>query len=545
MSRIGGAAADADGRGAVYVPARRVRVGSSGEERRAAALAYGCDPTWLGDELPAAEVALAPFWIDRAPVTNAAYLAFVRATGHRAPWPAGTFPPERADHPVVDVSAHDATAYAAWAGQRLPTAEEWEAAAGAGDGAPFPWGAAWPGPVRLPGRAAPSWDAPATRPVGSPALGCAPSGMGDLGGQVCEWTATTHPHHGGPHHLLKGASWLHEDPVNFRTVAGSWVSATFRNPLIGFRCAADGAGRRPGAPDDGLRVPEAPDGLPDTAVAAPEPELPAAAAGGPVRAYYAPTAPVAVRARLLGTSRTFLGERPGTSRGFVLVAPALGPWPVGVFFAETMVWNGRQVLAGTRPSDPPLRPEGGAFALDFGAFAVRVTFAPGDDFADLVTTVHNRGGTVGTYKVSSCVNLTSHPLFYDCEALRTVQLTGSGAFVPLRQTPRLRDCIRWIAPSDFGPFGGPPADGIMAVESRDRRWTFASVRAEPDPADPAEGAELVGNPWLTCVHTDVPVRVPAAGARTTRQRLYLLRGGLEALRRRVQRDRDRGDFTAG
>ena len=53
-------------------------------------------------EGPPRRVDLPSFWIDRYPVTNEAYLAFVRATGHTPPpdWPGGRPPEGREDHPV-------------------------------------------------------------------------------------------------------------------------------------------------------------------------------------------------------------------------------------------------------------------------------------------------------------------------------------------------------------------------------------------------------------------------------------------------------------
>lgn len=99
----------------LLISAREAVVGTNTSQREELAKRFDCHPTWLADDLTRHEVQLPAFWIDRYPVTNTQYLAFVEATGHSRPswwgrW-GGTFPAEYADHPVVGVSGQDAAAY--------------------------------------------------------------------------------------------------------------------------------------------------------------------------------------------------------------------------------------------------------------------------------------------------------------------------------------------------------------------------------------------------------------------------------------------------
>ena len=104
------------------------------------------------NERPRHTVELAPFEIDRTPVSNATYLQFMEDTGAEPPlyWESdgnggwvltnmGGRDPIDPAHPVLHVSWHEADALARWAGRRLPSEHEWEAARPRLEGAGQAW----------------------------------------------------------------------------------------------------------------------------------------------------------------------------------------------------------------------------------------------------------------------------------------------------------------------------------------------------------------------------------------------------------------------
>ncbi len=200
------------------------------------------------DEGPRHDVELGPFRIGRIPVTNEQYRTFAEATGHLAPssWPGGSIPAGEEDVPVTYVTWHDARACCSWAGGRLPTEAEWEAAASGGDGRLWPWGDEPPAGSR----------AVFGRGIGAPAAagrlpgGASPAGALDLAGNVWEWVSSAYRPYpydpgdgregaaGGDPRVVRGGSYLH-GPDAIRCAARHPLLALAADHYVGFRAAAD------------------------------------------------------------------------------------------------------------------------------------------------------------------------------------------------------------------------------------------------------------------------------------------------------------------
>jgi toxoflavin biosynthesis protein ToxD len=175
----------------VPIPAGSFRMGTLDADRSGLATRYGGTRESYAEESPQHELWLPAFAIAEVPATNALYALFQQATGAHRPITWGlALPDELRDHPVVDVSWHEAQAFCDWLREqtgrryRLPTEAEWEKAARGSDGRAFPWGNTFDLDrcnVRESGLGI-------TTPVGSYPAGASPAGVLDMAGSVWEWT---------------------------------------------------------------------------------------------------------------------------------------------------------------------------------------------------------------------------------------------------------------------------------------------------------------------------------------------------------------------
>jgi len=237
------------------------------------------------NEKPEHQVFIKDFAIDKAPVSNGDFLAFIQNGGYknfrwwfsegwetvnREHWHAplyweihdgqwlirdfdGLRPvSERLDEPVCHVSFFEASAYAKWLGKRLPTEAEWEKAAcydSNGVKHLFPWGEQIPraeqGNLFENGH----WSA---APVGSYPQGVNAYGCHQLIGDVWEWTTSDYVPYPGfksefdeyndkwfvNQKVLRGGSFA-TPQLHIRSTYRNFFHAHERWMTSGFRCAQD------------------------------------------------------------------------------------------------------------------------------------------------------------------------------------------------------------------------------------------------------------------------------------------------------------------
>jgi ergothioneine biosynthesis protein EgtB len=238
------------------------------------------------NEKPAHQVFTKDFAIDRALVSNGDYLAFMRDGGYqnfrwwfsegweavnreqwRAPlywelhegeWMIRDFSglataESRKDEPVSHVSFFEASAYAKWAGKRLPTEAEWERAAcydaRRKTSNAFPWGNTEPDSGKANLFENGYWS---VAPIGAFPDGANSYGCQQMIGDVWEWTTSDYVPYPGfksefveyndkwfvNQKVLRGGSFA-TPQLHIRSTYRNFFHAHERWMISGFRCAQD------------------------------------------------------------------------------------------------------------------------------------------------------------------------------------------------------------------------------------------------------------------------------------------------------------------
>jgi formylglycine-generating enzyme required for sulfatase activity len=225
---------------------------------------------------------LSPFYIGRFPVTNCLFEIFVEKTGYKTvaekvgygnvyygrcqrkkdektglitsiwnsslyckivegacwyqPFGPGSTLHNKRNHPVVQVSLEDAMAFAAWTGKRLPTEDEWEAAARTEKGWNFPWGKEW---KKHCCNIEDSF-AGETTPVEKYAEFENDFGIVDTLGNILEWTSDNFTaltdKNKSEFHIAKGGSWISKNDITL--FSRFKIAPESHSNILGFRCVA-------------------------------------------------------------------------------------------------------------------------------------------------------------------------------------------------------------------------------------------------------------------------------------------------------------------
>jgi hypothetical protein len=211
----------------------------------------GVDVQYPGEDSPrrhhVLKLSIPSFYIDKYPVTNHEFKAFVDAARYH-PADDHNFLKDWKDdnRPATWVSLEDARAYAKWAGKRLPHEWEWQYAAQGTDGRTYPWGNQWCddcAPTHDHGH-----DLRGPDPVDAHPKGASPFGVQDLTGNIWQWTEEFQDEHtraailrGGSSYRPDGSRWYFPSAYKL-TEHGKYLligPSKDRSGTVGFRCVRD------------------------------------------------------------------------------------------------------------------------------------------------------------------------------------------------------------------------------------------------------------------------------------------------------------------
>jgi len=228
---------------------------------------------------PESKISLNEFFIGAFPITNALFEVFIEKTGYKTtaeekgfstvfesrykseydykagkqksilsstgksstirgaawyqPFGPGSGLHKKRSHPVVHISLKDALSFSAWIGKKLPTEDQWEAAARTKKGFPFPWGNQW----KENSSNTENCGLGDTSPVDEYIEGINSNKISDTLGNVWEWTITSIEKTDKTFYIAKGGSFVSDQRV--RLWSRYFVKSDFTSNILGFRCIAD------------------------------------------------------------------------------------------------------------------------------------------------------------------------------------------------------------------------------------------------------------------------------------------------------------------
>ena len=207
------------------------------------------DPAANDSEKPQHTVTLEqPLYVARYPLTNAQWQAWVAQASGQSSYFADNANLNRPNQPVVGLSWQMSNAFCAWLSEqigvsiRLPTEQEWEAAARSSAAQCYPWGDDWRDDhaATEEDRETRGWEW--SVPVGCYPAGASPCGALDMAGNVWEWTASVYQSYPGAakvfteaaRRVLRGGGYA-DNRTNVRCGARGRYGLGNVNNGLGFR----------------------------------------------------------------------------------------------------------------------------------------------------------------------------------------------------------------------------------------------------------------------------------------------------------------------